>query len=90
MWAYCCERPALIKYLLCNHALVKYFLFSLVVVLFHSDYQWDYMWGNATSADLHQSAPLGPGVIDALWQLSLALIFRIVIFVFTVGIKVSA
>lgn len=37
-----------------------------------------------------KSAPLGPGVIAALWQLALALIFKMVITIFTFGIKVPA
>lgn len=34
--------------------------------------------------------PAGPGVYNALWQLTLALIFKIVITIFTFGMKVSA
>ncbi len=35
------------------------------------------------------SAPLGSGVVNSMWQLSLALIFKMIITVFTFGIKVS-
>ncbi len=37
-----------------------------------------------------ESAPLGPGVKNALWQLALALIFKGAITVFTFGIKVRS
>lgn len=42
------------------------------------------------SAAAIESAPTGPGVYRALWLLALALIFKIVITVFTIGIKVPA
>ena len=35
------------------------------------------------------SAPIGEGMKTALWQLSLALVFKIIITIFTFGIKVS-
>ena len=37
-----------------------------------------------------EGAATGPGVYRALWLLALALIFKIVITVFTIGIKVPA
>ena len=37
-----------------------------------------------------KSAPLGPGVTDAMWQLTLAVLFKMIITVFTFGIKVPA
>jgi chloride channel 3/4/5 len=36
------------------------------------------------------SAPLGPDAISAIWQLSLALVFKMVVTIFTFGIKVPA
>ncbi|XP_067946446.1 H(+)/Cl(-) exchange transporter 4-like [Watersipora subatra] len=48
---------------------------------------------NRTSQTAYQgisSAPIGPGMKTALWQLSLALLFKIVITIFTFGIKVPA
>ena len=56
------------------------------VLIFHcSDYQ-----RNLTDVTTEfESAPLGPGVKNALWQLSLALIFKATITIFTFGIKVS-
>ena len=33
--------------------------------------------------------PAGPGVYTALWQLALALVFKVVVTVFTFGMKVS-
>lgn len=35
------------------------------------------------------SSPIGDGMKTALWQLSLALLFKIIITIFTFGIKVS-
>lgn len=49
-----------------------------------SDYERE--WSNSTTIE---SAPLGAGVIQALWLLALALVFKMIITVFTFGIKVS-
>ena len=50
-----------------------------------SDYQ-----RNFTDVGLEfESAPLGDGVKRAMWQLSLAMLFKMVITIFTFGIKVS-
>ena len=54
-----------------------------------SDYQRHYQ-GNTTDIDnLEGTAPIGSGIETALWQLSLALVFKMLITVFTFGIKVS-
>ena len=50
-----------------------------------SDYQ-----RNLTDVnEAFKSAPLGPGVVAAIWQLVLALIFKMLITIFTFGIKAS-
>ena len=52
------------------------------------DYQRNYTDLNAN--DEFTSAPIGDGVKTAMWQLSLAVIFKMLITVFTFGIKVPA
>jgi len=53
------------------------------------DYQRNYT-GNFDPSTQHASAPLGPELVKALWLLALALLFKVVITVFTFGIKVPA
>ena len=51
----------------------------------------DYTNRNFTNAnDDVMIAEAGPGVYTAMWQLSLALVFKLVVTVFTFGIKVPA
>lgn len=54
----------------------------------------DYQATNATAANLGlkytETSPIGQGLRTAIWQLSLALIFKGIITVFTFGIKVPA
>ena len=54
-----------------------------------SDYARNYSGNYSDFSSQPQSAPLGSGVIQAMWLLALALLFKIVITVFTFGIKVS-
>ena len=39
--------------------------------------------------DIYPHSEAGPGVIDALWKLTLAMIFKTLITIFTFGMKVS-
>ena len=50
----------------------------------------DYQRNFTNANEEFVSAPLGPGVSEAMWQLALALVFKMVITVFTFGIKVPA
>ena len=58
-----------------------------MILYSYSDYHRNF---TDLSAAAIESAPTGPGVYRALWLLALALIFKIVITVFTIGIKVPA
>ena len=42
-----------------------------------------------TAFDGTSSYPIGPGMKNALWMLSLALLFKIIVSIFTFGIKVT-
>lgn len=60
---------------------------SFSCVFLRSDYQY-----NTTAMDMTAdvvSAPLGPDAIKAIWLLFLALIFKMIITIFTFGLKVS-
>ncbi|ELU04325.1 hypothetical protein CAPTEDRAFT_175229 [Capitella teleta] len=50
----------------------------------------DYQRNLTDVNEAFKSSPLGPGVVAAMWQLALALIFKMVITIFTFGIKVPA
>lgn len=54
------------------------------------DYHRNFTGAIGAGAFAAEGAPTGPGVYRALWLLALALIFKVVITVFTIGIKVPA
>lgn len=62
-------------------------LYSSVCSVDFSDYQYNTTATDETSSDVI-SAPLGPDAINAIWLLSLALVFKMIITIFTFGLKV--
>lgn len=76
------------KYTRMNASELIYLLFTQCGVTNEMDI-CDYVNRNFTNAN--HAVPIaeaGPGVYNALWQLTLALVFKFVITIFTFGIKV--
>jgi len=54
------------------------------------DYKYNETFVRNVNSDLYPHRTMGPGIYEALWKLSLAMVFKGIITIFTFGIKVPA
>ena len=66
-----------------------FLLLPCILVIYHTYIFSDYARNMSDIDNLEGTAPIGPGIQNALWQLALAMIFKMVITIFTFGIKVK-